>query len=70
MTPLHITAILTAPLLFPALHPAAVWLGCACIAGLAWVWWRADDTLGDCERGIRAQEARDVLARMQKVRVG
>lgn len=65
----RLALLLAAPVLFPGLHPAAVWIGCACIASLAWVWWRADDTLGDCERGIRAQEASDVLAMMSERRI-
>ena len=68
MTPIHLTAILTAPLLFPALHPVAVWLGLGSVAVLAWVWWRADEALGDCEGAIRAMEAGDVLARMSERR--
>lgn len=65
----RLALLVAAPVLFPGLHPAAVWLGCACVAGLAWVWWRADDTLGDCERGIRAQEAAQWLRDMENRRV-
>ena len=66
---IRLALLIAAPVLFPGLSPAAVWLGCACVAGLAWVWWRADAALGDCEAGIRAMEASDVLARMQQARV-
>ena len=65
----RIALLITAPVLFPGLHPAAVWIGLGSIAALGWVWWRADDALGDCEAGIRAMEASDVLARMQQARV-
>lgn len=64
----RLALLLAAPVLFPGLSPAAVWLGCACVAGLAWVWWRADDALGDCEAGIRADEAAQWLAVMCKRR--
>lgn len=39
-------------------------------AALGWVWWRADDALGDCEAGIRADEAAQWLRRMEIRRVG
>ncbi len=39
------------------------------IAVLAWVWWKADETLGNCEGALRALEAKDVLARMGTRRV-
>lgn len=48
MTPLHLVAFLTAPALFPGLHPVAVWFGLGCVAVCAWVWWKADE-MGGCE---------------------
>ena len=70
MTPLHITAFLAAPLLFPSLSPVAVWIGLGSVAVCLAVLATADSDLGDCEAGIRADEARDWLARMETRRVG
>ncbi len=70
MTPLTLSAVLAAPMLFPDLSPLAVWFGLGCLALCWWVWAKADDALGDCERSIRADEARAVLAKMQQARTG
>lgn len=64
MMPLALSAIFAAHVLFPGYSPLAVWIGLGSIAALGWVWWRADDALGDCEAGIRADEAAQVLAMM------
>lgn len=69
MTPLPLVAFLTAPALFPGLHPVAVWFGLGCVAVCAWVWWKADDELGGCETTLRAMEDGELLKKMQQVRV-
>lgn len=67
--PLLASAIFAAHVLFPGYSPLAVWIGLGSIAALGWVWWRADDALGDCEAGIRADEAAQWLRRMEIRRV-
>lgn len=63
----RLLAFLSAPVLFPDLHPVAVWIGCTCVLVCVWAWWRADE-MGSSETTIRAIEARDVLARMSERR--
>ena len=70
MTPLTLSAVLAAPMLFPDLSPLAVWFGLGCLALCWWVWAKADDALGDCESSLRAMEARDWLVKMNPVRGG
>ena len=66
--PLSLALALSAPALFPSLHPIAVWLGLGCIALAAWALMRADEW-GGSETTIRAMEAKDLLARMSDRRI-
>ena len=44
-------------------------IGLPCIAVLAWVWWKADETLGNCEGALRALEAKDPMSRIAAAKV-
>lgn len=60
--------LLAAPVLFPGLHPLAVWIGMGCIAVALGLLWKADE-MGSNETTLRAIEARDLLERMNDRRV-
>lgn len=68
MTPLTLAAIFASPAMFPDHSPLAVWIGMGCIAVALGLMWKADD-FGNCEGGFRADEARDLLERMNDRRV-
>lgn len=53
---------LLAPLLFPDLHPAAVWIGLCVTIGPIWVLRNSDNGLGNCEGWIQREERADEAA--------
>lgn len=68
---LHVLLFLAMPVLFPYLHPLAVWIGVGSVALAGALMWRGDDfSNGNVSRLERQDEAAQWLRCMEKVRVG